>query len=147
MRLDRRAVALFVALGFLCGCGGGAAPAPPALANVAGPPFDPSGALAAPVSNTVRWSTASEVDNFGFDVYRSESEEGPFTRLTSSPVPGAGTSDEPHAYQYVDATIETGRPYFYYVESLSLAGERERFTPVIRAPAKGVPAAATPGVP
>lgn len=147
MRLDRFAVAPFVALAFLCGCGGGAAPAPPALANVVAPSSEASGAPAAPVSNTIRWSTASEVDNFGFDVYRAESEEGPFSRLTSTPVPGAGTSDEPHAYQYVDVTIEAGKPYFYYVESLSLAGERERFTPVIRAPAKGVPAAATPGVP
>ena len=53
-----------------------------------------------PLQNVVRWSTASEVDNFGFDVYRAEHAEGPFTRITQQPVSGAGTSDEPARYEY-----------------------------------------------
>ena len=34
------------------------------------------------------WRTGSEVDNLGFHLYRSLSENGPWTRLTSSLVPG-----------------------------------------------------------
>lgn len=96
------------------------------------------------LSNTLRWSTASEVDNFGFDVYRSTSEEGPFERLTADPIPGAGTVDTPMQYVYVDDTIAPDTPYYYYVESISLQGVREQFTPIITAPAKSASAAADP---
>ncbi len=81
-------------------------------------------------SNTVRWSTASELDNFGYDVYRAESPDGPFRRLTEEPVEGAGTSDEVHRYHFVDETIDPTKTYYYYVESVSMSGVRERFTAV-----------------
>ncbi|MCB9398749.1 MAG: hypothetical protein H6510_13125 [Acidobacteria bacterium] len=82
-------------------------------------------------SRTIRWTTASEQDNFGFDIYRGESEEGPFERITKTPISGAINSDEPHQYSYVDATIDPNKAYFYYVESIAMNGSRERFTPVI----------------
>lgn len=113
-----------------------ASPQTPATPPVTAPTPVPT------LSNAIRWSTASEVDNFGFDVYRGDAEEGPFTRLTPRPIAGAGTSDEPHAYKYVDDTIAAGKVYYYFVESISLAGVRERFTPVIRAAAKAPPASA-----
>ena len=88
------------------------------------------------LENTIRWATASEVDNFGFDVYRSESEEGPFVRLNEEIIEGAGTADEPQHYEFVDASIEPHKTYYYYVESISMSGDRERFTPVGEAPPK-----------
>lgn len=88
------------------------------------------------VSNTVTWSTASESDNFGFDVYRSRSRDGRFERISNQPLVGGGTTDLPRDYRFVDDDIEIGTEYFYYVESISLSGERQRFTPVMRAPAK-----------
>jgi hypothetical protein len=91
-----------------------------------------------PLRNMIRWSTASEVDNFGFDVYRAEHEEGPFTRITQQPVPGAGTSDEPTRYEYTDASIKPGMQYYYYVESISMSGVREKFTPTFKARIKSV---------
>lgn len=111
----------------------GAPPAPPAAAS-------PAPAL----SNTIKWSTASEVENFGYDVFRGDAEEGPFTKINAKTIAGAGTVDEPSAYQYVDAAIEPGKAYWYYVESISMAGVREKFTPVFRSKAKnadGTPAA------
>jgi hypothetical protein len=99
--------------------------------------------------NRLKWSTASEVDNFGFDIYRSTSEDGPFERLTSQPIPGAGTVDEPRYYEYKDTSIDLGVEYFYYVESISVDGIREKFSPTIRAPAKGpkVPEGASESAP
>lgn len=89
--------------------------------------------------NTIRWKTASEVDNLAFDVYRATIESGPFTRVTRRPIRGAGTSDEPHDYVFVDEAIEAGTSYWYYVESISMNGVREKFTPTFMAPLKGVP--------
>ncbi len=88
------------------------------------------------LSNTVTWSTASESDNFGFDVHRSERRDGRFERITEQPLEGGGTTDLPRDYRFVDDDIESGQEYFYYVESISLSGERKRFTPVMRAPPK-----------
>lgn len=88
--------------------------------------------------NSIKWSTASEVNNFGYDVYRADSEEGPFRKMTEDPIPGAGTVDTPTSYEFVDDTIAPETVYYYYVESISMDGERERFTPVF--PSKPKPA-------
>jgi len=89
-----------------------------------------------PLSNTIKWATASEVDNFGFDIYRADSEDGPFTKINESPVEGAGTTDSPTYYSFIDDTIDPNKPYFYYVESISMDGVREQFTPIIKAKPK-----------
>lgn len=92
-----------------------------------------------PLTNTIRWSTASEQNNFGFNVYRADQEDGPFTKLNEKPIAGSGTTDNTKKYAFVDDTIEAGKAYYYYVESISLDGVRERFTPVIKARAKEKP--------
>jgi hypothetical protein len=84
------------------------------------------------ISNKVKWVTASEVNNFGFDVFRGDSEDGPFVKINEITVPGAGNSDIPNKYQFVDETIETGKVYWYYVESISMSGQREKFTPTFK---------------
>ena len=89
-----------------------------------------------PLANTLKWTTASEVENFGFDIYRGLSEDGPFERITTELLPGAGTTDEPQNYVYVDSDINPSRDYYYYIESISLGGIRETFSPIIKAPAK-----------
>ena len=88
------------------------------------------------VANTARWTTASEQDNFGFDVYRSDTEKGEFKKLTKDPIVGAGTSDETHKYEYRDDSVDPCREYWYYVEGISTSGTREKFTPTFRAPPK-----------
>jgi len=84
------------------------------------------------ISNKVKWVTASEVNNFGFDVFRGDSEDGPFVKVNEFTVPGAGNSDIPNKYEFVDETIEVGKVYWYYVESISMSGQREKFTPTFQ---------------
>jgi hypothetical protein len=95
------------------------------------------------VFNTAHWTTASEEENFGYDVFRSSvGEKGPFEKMTKQPMLGNGTTDETHEYKYSDDAIDPCKDYWYYVESIRSNGEREKFTPIFRAPAKrhpGVP--------
>lgn len=91
------------------------------------------------VANTPKWSLASEQDNFGFDVFRGDSEEGPFTKLNAEPILGAGTTDETQKYSWRDDSIDPCKAYWYYVESISTAGVREKMTPTFQAPAKRSP--------
>lgn len=92
------------------------------------------------LANTPRWTTASEIDNFGYDVFRGDKEEGPFTKLNADPILGAGTTDETKKYEYRDDSIDPCREYWYYVESIATNGVREKFTPVFKAGAKRRPA-------
>jgi hypothetical protein len=145
----RRGLASAAAVFLLVGCRTGApvspVASPPPAAEVPAAAHAPAAEPEARhYENTVRWSTASEVDNFGYDVYRSMSADGPFERLTRDPIPGAGTTDLPQRYSYVDAAIDPHQAYYYYVESISLSGERQRFTPVIRAKPKLPPGGSEP---
>ncbi|HET6545938.1 MAG TPA: hypothetical protein VFG55_04245 [Rhodanobacteraceae bacterium] len=96
------------------------------------------------IANTPRWTTASEQDNFGFDVYRGKSEKGPFVKLTTDPILGAGTSDETHKYEFRDDTIDPCQEYWYYVEAISTSGKHEKFTPTFKARAKRRAAGSAP---
>ena len=92
------------------------------------------------VNNNVHWTTASEEENFGYDVFRSSvGENGPFDKLTKQPMLGNGTTNETHEYKYSDDAIDPCRDYWYYVESITTSGTREKFTPIIHAPAKRHP--------
>lgn len=95
--------------------------------------------VAAAKPNVIRWGTASEKDNFGYDVLRALSAEGPFSAVNPQPIRGGGTTDVPRRYEYHDASIEPDTIYWYYVESISMTGERRRITPI--APSKPKPAA------
>ena len=87
-------------------------------------------------TNTLKWVTASEVDNLGFDVYRAEHRDGPFERISESTIAGAGTTDETQYYEYIDDTIDPHQRYYYYIESIGMDGVREMFTPTYEAPPK-----------
>jgi len=120
-------IASALLLGF---CTGGAG-------HAAGPCGDQSKLPAAErVTNTAKWTTASEEENFGYDVYRGDSEDGPFVRLTKQPILGNGTTPETHKYEYPDTTIDPCKEYWYYIESIGTDGTREKFTPVFHVPAK-----------
>ncbi|WP_395376222.1 hypothetical protein [Marinicella sp. W31] len=78
--------------------------------------------------HTLKWRTASEYRNFGYDVYRSESLSGPFKRITQTPIPGAGTTDQISLYEYIDTSAKKRQRYYYFIESISEDGTRNQFT-------------------
>ena len=91
------------------------------------------------VVNTARWTTASEANTFGYDVYRSDSEKGKFLRITKKPILGNGTTSETHKYEFVDDTIDPCKEYWYYVEEVTTDGQRVKFTSEFKAKAKRHP--------
>ena len=88
------------------------------------------------ISNRIKWVTASELNNFGFDVFRGDAEEGPFEKINQRTIAGAGSSDTPSRYEFVDDSIAAGQSYWYYVESISMSGQREKFTPTFQSKPK-----------
>ncbi len=78
----------------------------------------------------LQWQTASESDNLGFYIYRSESEDGVYTRLNSELVPGAGSSAGTHLYRYADQQVVSGKTYFYRLVDVSTRGQEQWHGPV-----------------
>lgn len=74
---------------------------------------------------TVRWTTESELDNAGFNIYRSETREGEYKQVNTELIEGAGTTGERSNYSWVDQTAKPGVVYYYQIEDVSFAGDRE----------------------
>jgi len=74
---------------------------------------------------TLRWRTESEVNNLGFNIYRSDAKNGKYTKIGWRD--GTGSSPMPHDYQFLDEQVEAGKTYFYYIEDIDIAGERDSF--------------------
>ncbi len=89
----------------------------------------------------LRWQTASELQNLGFHVYRSLSADGPWTRLTSSLIPGLGSSALGQAYSWSDTGLTNGTLYFYRLEDVDSASKATSHGPVSAVPQAAVPGA------
>ena len=73
----------------------------------------------------IRWATASEVENAGFSILRSDTGKAAFRSITPRLISGAGTTGERSDYAFTDETAKPGIAYAYRLESVSLAGRRE----------------------
>ena len=76
------------------------------------------------------WTTASELSNLGFHLYRAEAAGGPYTRITTSLIPGLGSSPTGQSYAYRDSGLVNGRTYYYQLEDVETTGRTERHGPV-----------------
>jgi hypothetical protein len=69
------------------------------------------------------WRTETEINNVGFGVYRSEEKDGDYVKVGF--VEGAGNWGMPIDYNFTDEKVEAGKTYFYFLESLDVAGKKE----------------------
>jgi len=89
----------------------------------------------------LQWETASELNNLGFHLYRSASEAGPWQRITSSLIPGLGSSPDGAQYAYRDTGLVNGSTWYYLLEDVETTGKTKRHGPVSATPKAGVAAA------
>ena len=83
------------------------------------------------------WETASELNNLSFHLYRSTSESGSYARITTSVVPGLGSSPAGARYSYRDTGLTNGVTYYYELEDIETTGVTERHGPVSAMPQAG----------
>ena len=101
-------------------------------------------AVAADAAVELGWRTGSELDNLGFHLYRGPSEGGPWTRLTTSLIPGLGSSAVGRAYSFRDGRLVNGTRYFYRLEDVDASSKVTSHGPVSAVPAAGA-AGGAPG--
>jgi hypothetical protein len=78
------------------------------------------------------WETANELDNLGFNLYRSASPVGQRAqlngRLIASVAPGSATGA---TYTFLDESAAPGRRYWYWLEDLDLNGGSSQHGPAM----------------
>ncbi len=80
----------------------------------------------------VAWETVSELDNAGFNLYRTGSvgdrpEQGDLIAVLPSQAPG---STQGAAYSYEDLAVQPGETWWYWLEDVSMSGAATLHGPV-----------------
>jgi hypothetical protein len=80
----------------------------------------------------LRWETLSEMDNVGFNVYHSNSKDGPWTQLNDeiipSNVPPGSTAGS--NYEYIVEEVDLNAENFYLLEDVDASGVKTQHGPV-----------------
>ena len=69
----------------------------------------------------VRWITESELNNAGFNILRSDTRDGEFTKVHF--VAGKGSRSERSVYEWKDTSAKPNVVYYYQIQDVSLDGE------------------------
>jgi len=85
----------------------------------------------------LRWSTESELDNLGFHLLRSLTENGQYERISAKIIPGLGSSPEGAAYRFRDEGLTNGTLYYYQLQDVETTGRTELHGPVSARPQAG----------
>ncbi len=83
-------------------------------------------ATVVPKGVRIEWGTASETNHLGFHVYRSQTKDGDYIRITSAIIKGNGTDSTPHDYSFIDEGAEVGNTYWYLLEDVAFDGATKR---------------------
>jgi hypothetical protein len=82
----------------------------------------------------LKWVTQSEVNNLGFEVYRSAAENGEYALIATyendESLQGAGNSNAAREYTYEDNLTFNGETYWYQIADVDYGGIRTFHGPV-----------------
>jgi hypothetical protein len=79
----------------------------------------------------IEWATASEIENAGFHIWRSELKDGTYERISGFIVPSQGGPAQGAEYSYNDFSIIPGKIYYYKLEDIDYSGKSKFHGPVI----------------
>lgn len=74
--------------------------------------------FAVPGKIEIEWETETEIDTAGFNIYRSETEDGEYVRINEQIIPSQSDAVAGAAYLYVDSDVEPGKTYYYRLEDI-----------------------------
>ncbi len=89
------------------------------------------GCASRPAQVIVEWSTETEINTVGFNLYRAESPEGPFTRVNDQLIPSSPDPLVGGHYVYTDTQVVAGRTYYYELEDVEASGVSTRHGPIV----------------
>lgn len=81
-------------------------------------------------SVVVEWSTASELDTAGFNIYRGESPDQIILKVNPTLIPPALDPLRGDTYRFNDHSVTPGIKYFYLVEEVDQLGNPSLYGPI-----------------
>jgi len=78
---------------------------------------------------TLKWETASEIDNAGFNIYRAEAANGPYVKINSNLIAAEGSATQSTSYEYVDTSVQNRKTYYYILEDIDTSGKATMHEP------------------
>ena len=82
------------------------------------------------------WTTESEIDNAGFNLYRAEAENGEYVKINPSLIPAKGSATSGATYQFVNENVRNRITYYYKLEDIDLSGKGTMHGPVSAEPGR-----------
>jgi hypothetical protein len=82
----------------------------------------------------LQWSTESEIDNAGFNIYRATAENGEYVKINPFLIPAQGSSTQGASYEFIDTTVQNRKTYYYKLEDIDLNGTSTMHGPVNATP-------------
>lgn len=79
---------------------------------------------------TVEWTTATELNTAGFNLYRSEISAGPFERVNEDLISASADPLVGAKYVFTDTGVVAGRTYYYQLEDVEIGGATTRHGPI-----------------
>jgi hypothetical protein len=74
----------------------------------------------------IRWSTETEVNTAGFNLYRASREDGPWEKINERLIPGAPDPLRGGTYVFTDTEVIAGQTYWYELEEVETSGKTTR---------------------
>ncbi len=91
---------------------------------------------AVPFNRAVKiiWTTASEIDTTGFNIYRSDSTDGEYLQVNAALIPAQGSPSSGASYEFMDTSVQNKKTYYYKLEDVDLNGVAAAHGPVSAMP-------------
>lgn len=83
---------------------------------------------------TLTWTTGSEIDTAGFNIYRAGGRGAAFVRVNPELIPARGSAAQGARYVFTDRGLHNRIRYRYLLEDVDLAGMQTRHGPVQAVP-------------
>jgi hypothetical protein len=77
-------------------------------------------------SLTIQWTTESELDTIGFNLYRADTAEGEFVKINNELIPPAADPFIGGEHTFVDEDVSRGNTYYYQLETVDRNGNTTR---------------------
>ena len=74
----------------------------------------------------LKWTVANGRLIYGFQIFRAESEEGPFVLHSSTTIRANAQDDAPVSYQWRDVSAESSKTYWYYIGIVNKDGAKQQ---------------------
>ena len=70
----------------------------------------------------ISWGVENEIDVVGYNILRSDTEDGEFVQVNDSIIPPLADPFIGGSHEYIDVGVERGETYYYMLETIDRLG-------------------------